>query len=109
MVGKRGVIPLFCASGDWPENSRRPDVYFDVHGSLTYSDNDPKYPVENKEIWWFGFDAGHSRDNEEGGRSLDYMIAECESLARQIDEVRKMHESSGINCQRLDKEWHFVP
>ena len=101
-VGKRGIIPLLCADGE-----ARPDVVFDVHGSLTYSGSSETYPVPHDGLWWFGYDCGHSGDGRsdayiagmkaafpnkpfmwfEGDgvfRDLDYCVAECESLAQQM-------------------------
>jgi hypothetical protein len=88
-LGKRGIIPLFCGS-DTP----RPEVVFDVHGSLTYSgDGANSYPAASTpDEWWFGFDCNHGGDAPEnvkdgrlsalfytGGefRSLEYVVAEC--------------------------------
>lgn len=107
-VGKRGLIPLLCAQGQMD----RPDIVFDVHGSLTYSGGGPKYPVEAENVWWFGYDCAHHNDaaspehveamklkypdkpfmwcdgsgfsNESVHRTLDYCVAECESLAEQL-------------------------
>lgn len=106
-AGKRGVIPLLCAliGGRVP---RSPEMTFDVHGGLTYSGGRDNYPV-TADLWWFGYDCGHSGDapspeycqrmrdeypdnpymcRKRDGfhRDLDYCIAECESLARQINE-----------------------
>ena len=77
-----------------------PEVVFDVHGSLTYAAEDDAYPVADSGLWWFGYDCGHSGDAPEPGslmakyrvssdavlRTLDYCVAECESLAQQIVE-----------------------
>lgn len=96
-IGKRGLIPLLCNSD---RDSASPDVVFDVHGGLTYSgDGQSGYPV-NGETWWFGFDCAHSGDGYIEGssmaeigisdgpvRSMEYVEAECESLAAQIAEI----------------------
>lgn len=79
-----------------------------VHGSLTYANkcageicHVPK-PGESDDVWWLGFDCGHSgdfcpHDNEyehalgfrRGGqyRALSYVRAETENLARQLREM----------------------
>lgn len=87
MIGKRSPLALFCAAGD-ESRMQAPDIVFDVHGGITYSGKGESYPVPS-ELWWFGFDCAHSGDRSHGGsdgvmRSLDYCIAECESLASQI-------------------------
>jgi hypothetical protein len=58
------LLGLMC--GEFPQE--RPDVVFDVHGGLTYSDHcyghichDPA-PGRPDTVWWFGFDCGHSGD-----------------------------------------------
>ncbi|MGL4638850.1 MAG: hypothetical protein ACRCVX_03830 [Shewanella sp.] len=104
-IGKRGIIPLVCHDG-----RASPDIVFDVHGSITYSGGNPDYPIKSDGLWWFGFDCGHSGDGkspeyltemrqkypgfpsmwrDDGEfRDVDYCVAECESLARQmIDRV----------------------
>lgn len=64
-VGNRGIIPLIFGAMDDNENVRA-DLYFNVHGSLTYSGGNGKYPVES-DLWWLGFDCGHFGD----GKDLD--------------------------------------
>lgn len=96
-LGKKSPILglTACCSGDTEGAVRRsPDILFDVHGGLTYSDSG-NYPVSSN-LWWFGFDCSHSGDGEiqpnpsygfllSGEvRSLAYVEAECESLAAQI-------------------------
>jgi hypothetical protein len=106
-IGKRGIIPLLCAAAEG-RIPRSPEMTFDVHGGLTYAGGKDDYPV-NSDLWWFGYDCGHSgdkpspeycqrmrkefpdkpymwRDHDGIHRSLDYCVAECESLARQIQE-----------------------
>ena len=102
-VGKRGVIPLFC----YTEGEAKPNVVFNVHGGLTYSGEDPKYPVESSDIWWFGYDCGHAGDGIDLSvlklevrkiyagmdgvvRRLDYCVEECENLAKQFKEVENV-------------------
>lgn len=63
-----------------------PEHVFDVHGSLTYSGEAGKYPAEG-EGWWFGFDCAHSGDDFEFGRPLEYVVDNCEKLARQLCDV----------------------
>lgn len=108
-IGKRGIIPLLCADG-----KASPDVVFDVHGGITYAEGKADYPAPSDGLWWFGYDCGHAGDSpcdeyiveqrekypdkpymwrdsfDSEHRSLDYCIAECESLAQQmIDRVHK--------------------
>lgn len=97
-MGKRGIIPLICA-GSVEAASQRPDCYFDVHGGLTFSAGGGRYPAEGSGLWWFGFDCGHAGDgslndyivrnglNDGPVRDEEYVVAECESLARQLAAV----------------------
>lgn len=104
-IGSRGVMSVFCAAlaGGFKTS---PEDVFNVHGSLTYAHNNPMYPVPSNDLWWFGYDCGHSGDarspeyialKPEADRwlyeeqhstfkDLDYCVRECESLARQIVE-----------------------
>lgn len=65
------------------------DVDITAHGGLTYAgDSSTSYPIPtDKPVWWFGFDCAHAGDNEPGGRSLDYCIAQCESIAHQLEQT----------------------
>lgn len=103
-TGKRGIIDLFT----FDEEKPRVGILFDVHGGITYSGSDKKYPVAS-DLWWFGYDCHHPGDTTDenlmsaeykeiearystyfhGGvhRTLDYCIQECESLARQLKEI----------------------
>ena len=97
-VGKKSpILALTAMCGADTENSirRSPDVAFDVHGGLTYSGESGEYPAKAEDLWWYGFDCRHYGDGEiepdpyyafhEGPvRDLDYVSAECESLAQQL-------------------------
>lgn len=72
-----------------------PDFVFSVHGGITYSAGEPDYPAPSDGGWWFGFDCAHCDDGyisiPQWGRairgperSVDYVAAECESLAAQL-------------------------
>lgn len=100
-MGKRGVIPIFCSNGE-----ATPDAVFDVHGGINFSGGDSDYPAKSTDLWWFGYDCGHSGDGRSESylktmeerypnqpfmwtdrgvfRDVDYCISECESLAQQL-------------------------
>ena len=107
-IGNRGIMSVLFASTD----EYRPDVVFDVHGSITYTDwGSGEYPYPSINTWWFGFDCAHAGDKadvelmddvhrrleEEFGpvcedgvdRTLEYCVDECESLAEQISALTK--------------------
>ena len=102
-IGKRGIIDILCHD---PENPRI-GILFDVHGGITFSRGDGKYPIEKENIWWFGYDCAHAGDgkdlsvvsesireielmypNNDPVRSLEYCIKECESLSDQLEEIK---------------------
>ena len=56
----------------------------DVHGELTFSDGQVDYPVFcARDIWWFGFDTGHSFDAF-NPKSTGYCVRECENMAHDL-------------------------
>jgi len=66
-------------------NANYEEVDAEVHGGLTYGDKCATYPMPTTApTKWFGFDCGHHMDNEDGGRSLNFCIYQCESLAEQL-------------------------
>lgn len=82
-IGKRGAIELMLMAC----GSRQVGYLFDVHGSVTFSGE-----LQGKDGHWFGFDCAHcddlcpGRSYLSGGvyRDVEYVQAECESLARQL-------------------------
>lgn len=107
-IGKRGILPVFC-SALREEDTVRPDVFFNVHGSITYSDDgEDGYPAKGAGLWWFGYDCSHAgdlrlKDRELGYadpdsvfRDADYCISECESLAAQLEAVREVAARSAV-------------
>ena len=108
-IGKRGIIPLLCA-GERDERIGM-DVYFDVHGSVTFAGGgkDSEYPVKS-DFWWIGFDCGHAGDARDEAlckdhclktysrlknygkvRTQAYVEQECRNLADQILEVKEVY------------------
>ena len=116
-TGKRGAIPIFISSlAPYEGEGTRPDLYFDVHGSVTYSGFHPACTEQDDNLWYFGFDCGHAGDKNDhetafryglidderykyyidfdkrydtGGvvRSLGYCIEECKGLAAQLSKI----------------------
>lgn len=88
--------------------------HIEVHGDLTYSGlcqetDEPSHgichipePGQPEDVWWFGFDCLHSGDDfpnnlpyrdsdfmarygiQDVYRDVDYVVEQCESLARQL-------------------------
>lgn len=87
-LGKRGIISAFTCDPEAP----RIDILFDVHGSLTFSDE-----LHGVEGHWFGFDCAHAGDlqpcceysfgDDCEYRDIEYVRAECRSLAEQLAAV----------------------
>jgi hypothetical protein len=102
-LGQRGAMSLLRAEG----RETSPEIAFDVHGSITYAgtwDKNDWCRELDDGLWYFGYDCAHYQDGQfpdvdaEGNmvpsrfdpgselppKSLDFCIAQCESLARQI-------------------------
>jgi hypothetical protein len=99
-------------------NNRRLDVVIDVHGSLTYSGKSDGYPVStDADVWWFGFDCGHSGDGKDFSlmeerakdfyrewghysdgpiRTKDYVESHCRLLSRQLWYINSMVAQSAL-------------
>lgn len=108
-VGKRGIIPLVCFGAKEDKVYASPDVYFDVHGGITFSDGGLRALPDVKDLWWFGFDCAHAGDAPDLNkmnpklrevyekfpsktdvvRTLKYCIQECKNLADQLKEKEK--------------------
>lgn len=87
-IGKRGVMAVVSAA---LKDGMRIDSLLDVHGSITYAGE-----LRDVEGHWFGFDCSHLHDMSPGVdwfdafdiyRDLDYVKAECSSLARQLADL----------------------
>lgn len=112
-IGKRGIIPLMFSA--WDDNDKvKLELYFDVHGGITYSDKHETYPIKS-DLWWLGFDCAHYRDGKDMDlvekywgddphiqkriefereylddypvRSQQYVEDECRSLVDQIEQL----------------------
>ena len=93
-IFKGSPIDVLLASHERGDNvGPRLSYFVNVHGGITYAGGGKSYPVAGEE-WWFGFDCAHlgdARMNDTFGpdpgavvRSLEYVEAECESLAAQL-------------------------
>ena len=99
--GKRGVIPLLFSALDNDDRVRM-DMYFNVHGSLTFSNDYPDYPVESN-LWWLGFDCGHYMD----GKDLELMEkywGDDPKIQRKI-EIEKEYYMIGDSYPVCSKEY----
>jgi len=87
-LGKRGILSALVYEPEAP----RIDILFDVHGSLTFSGE-----LHGAEGHWFGFGCAHAGDLQPGYeysfgddceyRDIEYVRAECRSLAEQLAAV----------------------
>jgi hypothetical protein len=94
--------------GKYDEEVITPEMYFSVHGGITYSGGND-YPVKSDGLWWFGYDCAHYGDgvdlsaieNETAKeiemsypsygivRTKEYCEEECKKLAEQLKKVAK--------------------
>ena len=71
--GKRGIIPfVIAAMSNDEQNGMRPDTYFNVHGSITFSDFNPQCSDPDDNRWYFGFDCGHAGDENDYETAFKY-------------------------------------
>jgi hypothetical protein len=101
-IGKRGILSVLLApcEGDLP----KVDSVFDVHGSITYSGGDNKYPVVSDGLWWFGFDCAHCDDGkDESLMSEEYLAIHHRYPSWDRGEVRT-EEYVAVECIRLAEQ-----
>jgi len=87
-LGKRAVFTILTLDPEAPSI----DILFDVHGSLSFAGE-----LHGVEGHWFGFDCAHAGDLKPGYeysfgddceyRDIEYVRAECRSLAEQLAAV----------------------
>ena len=82
MVGKRGSMELFLMACRGEDEPSCVYDFFDVHGSLTFSDF---WEGEEEDFWYFGFDCHHAGDSYDV-QNERYAEEECISLSRQLKE-----------------------
>ena len=77
-ISKRGIIPM--AFMEIKDGLISPEVYFDVHGGITFADGGigSKYPVES-DLWWFGFDCAHYNDGKDLDAAYKYKLIDEKS------------------------------
>ena len=99
LIGDRGVMSLLFASLDGEDV--RGDLYFDVHGSLTYSGDGKKgYPVKAP-VWWFGFDCAHAGDENRPQLKEPKYVME---LTRQMESQLLAHAKQIKEYRAADKD-----
>lgn len=101
-VDKQGIITLLFSD----LNRLTIETACNVHGSLTFSNGDGRFPIlQIDPIWWFGFDCAHVGDQPDHVtaqrripnyfqitslgtvRSKEYVIQECKNLAEQLANI----------------------
>lgn len=112
-IGKRNILNLLL----WDRKKITPELLFDVHGGITYSDNKKDYPIVDHHLWWFGFDCNHCDDAKDWKttkknfpkeewenyykvdqmypiqgiiRTKEYVEQECKNLAAQIKIIESL-------------------
>lgn len=85
--GIRGILDVFIMAAEGDDAPIRLGSLFNVHGSLTYS-NDHKLVDLDYPAWWLGFDCGHSGDNPDD-QTEAYVMNELRNLVHQINEAEQ--------------------
>lgn len=103
-IGSRGIFSVLKAGmSSEDEESTSPDVFFDVHGSITYAEGGDDYPAKGEGLWWYGYDCAHAGDQTHRYKSFDpdavfrdadFCERECERLAEQLEAVRDFARSA---------------
>ena len=116
-IGKRGIIPIFLQAFDGGENVRL-DLYFDVHGGITFADggDGSDYPIKS-DLWWLGFDCGHAGDRIDYELSMKIFPEKAEKYKRLMqidrevygepeerDDVIRSEEYVAEECKRLAEQ-----
>ena len=85
-VGPHPSLPvmIFALSGGGDEKGLAPELCFDVHGGITYSDDLKGY--DDSITWAFGFDTAHAQDFNDP-KDETYVTAETNKLAEQLASV----------------------
>lgn len=95
-IGKRGILSIVF----WDGESVTPEIYFDVHGSITYAGSGD-YPVES-DLWWFGFDCAHAGDRPDYNKLREYGLAnEEEIMPWDVEGVIRSQEYVEQECRNL--------
>lgn len=101
--------------GEYQKKSISPEMFFSVHGGITYSGGG-EYPVESDGLWWFGYDCAHFGDGKDIEaiespaakeiemqfpscgiiRTNKYCEQECKNLAEQL---------AAVSCGKVGATW----
>ena len=66
-MDKAGIGQMLQAMmGGYENESLSPEMFFEVHGGITYAGggNDSHYPIDS-DLWWFGYDTAHYGDGKD--------------------------------------------
>lgn len=87
-IGKRGPIEILCMAAS---KAFRVSTVFNVHGSITFSglSSHMKWNILVPDGWYVGFDCAHC-DDHPSIQDTEYVLAELDSLAEQIDVFDKI-------------------
>lgn len=107
-IGKRGVITLFCEELSDKEEMVRIDLYFDVHGSVNYSNGgeNSDYPIKSN-LWWFGFDCIHAGDKGDYEYAMKLFPEQRERLESIIRIDKKIYGELG-NTEDVIRSEEYV-
>lgn len=88
-IETRGAINTFCLGLKDGDELVSIELFFGVHGGITYMDSKCSYPVDNPGlITWVGFDCNHAGDNPTKC-DIAFVENQCELLAEQLFDYAK--------------------
>lgn len=106
-IGKRGIIPVLCR--DHEEENTSADVYFNVHGGVTFAGRGigDNYPVEG-DLWWFGFDCAHCDDGKDLSQVEAYGLVENQRQFEELKRIEHMFNTGGEmrSFEYVERECH---
>lgn len=107
-IGKRGIMTLFGACFNDKKERVSLELYFDVHGSLTYAGGgkNSKYPIKS-DLWWFGFDCGHAGDREDYEYAIKMFQDNRDRYEAMIRAEREIYGESG-NTDAVVRSLEYV-
>ena len=92
-IGKRGIFSVIMQAFDDTDRVRL-EAYFDVHGSITFSDGgeNSEYPIPS-DLWWFGFDCNHAGDAKDYESAKKLFSGDLETIRRieRLEEIDRMY------------------
>lgn len=97
---KTNIFSLLSMALSDDHKSVQLDFYFNVHGGITFTDND--HPINNG-LWWLGFDCAHYNDGKDIEKTKEY-FGDNERVKSRIEEWSLVEEYGTIRSLEYVKQ-----